>query len=205
MEKSKIKEIYISTDIEANGPIPADYSMLSIGSVAFGDNGNILGKFYRKLNQLPNSKQHPQTMSFWKKNKEAYIEATSKPENPKKVMNEYADWLEEIKNKYKVPLYFLAYPASWDFMFVSWYLIKFVKRYSKNHFICTPFSHEGIDIKTFSMAQLKRPYSQSGTSNMPKEWIIEREDKGLLKHKAIDDAMKQGLMFIRMLKENRRM
>ncbi|MEK6818736.1 MAG: hypothetical protein AABY10_02270 [Nanoarchaeota archaeon] len=98
MKRSIIKEIYISTDIEANGPIPGDYSMLSIGSVAIGDNGQILDKFYRKLTPLKNSKQHHQTMGFWEKNKEAYLEATSNPEDPQKVMNDYADWLENIKS-----------------------------------------------------------------------------------------------------------
>lgn len=34
-------EIYISTDIEADGPIPGEYSMLSIGSVAFNKKGKI--------------------------------------------------------------------------------------------------------------------------------------------------------------------
>ena len=143
-------------------------------------------------------------MAFWEKNKEAYLEATSNPEDPKIVMDNYANWLEDIKKKYKKKMFFLAYPATWDFMFVSWYLIKFVKRYSTNHFIDTPFSHEGIDIKTFSMAQLKRPYSESGTSKMPKRWLVDRKSKDIFKHKAIDDALKQGLMFMRMLKENRK-
>jgi len=66
-----------------------------------GDNGEVLGKFYRKLSPLENSKQHPQTMAFWEKNKEAYLEATSNPEDPKIVMDNYANWLEDIKKKYK--------------------------------------------------------------------------------------------------------
>jgi hypothetical protein len=203
MKEKELKEIYISTDIEANGPIPGEYSMISIGSVAIGDNGKILGEFYKKLIPLKNSKEHPQTMDFWAKNKEAYLEATCDAEDPEKVMNDYSDWLEDLKNKYKKQMYFLAYPATWDFMFVSWYLIKFVKRYNKNHFLDTPFTHEGIDIRTFSMAQQRKPYFESGTSKMPKSWLVDREDKKLLKHKAIDDALKQGLMFLRMVEENR--
>ncbi|MBM3230482.1 exonuclease [Candidatus Pacearchaeota archaeon] len=198
-----MKEIYISTDIEANGPIPGEYSMLSLGSVAIGDDGVILGQFYRKLKTLPNSKEHPQTMSFWDKNKEAYAEATSNPENPEKVMNDYANWLEDLKKKHNKEIHFLAYPATWDFMFVSWYLIKLVKRYTTNHFLDIPLGHAGIDIKSFSMAQLKKPYSESGTSKMPKRWLIDKGKKGRLAHKAIDDALEQGLLFIRMLKENR--
>jgi hypothetical protein len=100
-------------------------------------------------------------------------------------------------------MYFLAYPATWDFMFVSWYLIKFVKRYNKNHFLDTPFNHEGIDIRTFSMALQKKLYSESGVSKMPKRWLVDRGKNNFLEHKAIDDALKQGLMFLRMIEENR--
>ncbi|MBU0907718.1 MAG: 3'-5' exoribonuclease [Nanoarchaeota archaeon] len=197
------KEIYISTDIEANGPIPGEYSMLSLGSVALNEEGKILEKFYKKLQPLKNAKQHPQTMGFWEKNKGAYLEATSNPEPAEKIMNEYADWLDSLSKKNNKKLYFLAYPATWDFMFVSWYLIKFVKRYEENHFLDVPFHHQGIDIRTFAMAQLKKPYSESGIGSMPKSWTRE-ESKNLMDHKAIDDALKQGLIFINMLKENRR-
>jgi hypothetical protein len=198
-----VEEIYISTDIEADGPIPGEYSMISLGSVALDENGDILEKFYEKLERIPGAKQHPQTMGFWEENKEAYSEATSGAKPLKEVMNKYADWLEEISNKHKKKLYFLAYPATWDFMFVSWYLIKFVKRYEKNHFLDIPFHHQGVDIRTFAMVQLKKPYSESGTSSMPKRWLTEKSEN-LMEHKAIDDALNQGLMFIKILKENRK-
>jgi len=195
-------EIYISTDIEADGPIPGEYSMLSLGSVAIGKNGKILGKFYEKLKRFPKAKQHPQTIEWWKQNSEAYKEATSETKPTKEVMNKYADWLEEISRKYKKILYFLAYPSTWDFMFVSWYLIKFVERYEKNHFLDIPFHHQGIDIRTFSMAQLKKPYSESGIENMPKEWLENNKTNKIMEHNAFNDALKQGLVFIKMLREN---
>ena len=195
------EEVYISTDIEADGPIPGEYSLLSLGSVALDQNGKILGKFYKKLQPLKSAKQHPQTMQFWEKNKEAYLEATSDSESPEKVINEYADWLQNISKEHKSRLYFLAYPATWDFMFVSWYLIKFVKKYKKNHFLDVPFRHQGIDIRTFAMAQLKKNYSESGIDSMPERWT--KESKKFVGHRADDDALKQGLIFINMLKENR--
>jgi len=39
------KEIYVSIDIEADGPIPGPYSMLSIGAVAFTPEGEEVGEY----------------------------------------------------------------------------------------------------------------------------------------------------------------
>ena len=47
------REVYVSTDIEADGPIPGPHSMLSFGSVAFDDAGNELSTFARNLETLP--------------------------------------------------------------------------------------------------------------------------------------------------------
>src|SRR3989344_2143254 len=120
-----MSEIYISTDIESDGPIPGEYSMLSFGSIALNEEGNILEKFYRKLKPLENAKQHPKTMEFWNKNPEAYKEAAKNAEDPKKVMFDYLQWLKHLKEKTNKELVFVAYPATYDFMFVYWYLIKF--------------------------------------------------------------------------------
>jgi hypothetical protein len=38
-------EIYVSTDVEADGPIPGPNSMLSFGSAAYTANKKLLGTF----------------------------------------------------------------------------------------------------------------------------------------------------------------
>ena len=38
-------EIYVSTDVEADGPIPGRNSMLSFGSAAFRRSGQMIGSF----------------------------------------------------------------------------------------------------------------------------------------------------------------
>ena len=40
-----INDIYVSVDIEADGPIPGDFSMLSLGAVAFNDDGEEIDSF----------------------------------------------------------------------------------------------------------------------------------------------------------------
>jgi len=63
-------EIYISTDIESDGPIPGPYSMLSFGSAAFvpfeaGDGWNMIGTFEANLETLGGAQGHPDTMDWW--------------------------------------------------------------------------------------------------------------------------------------------
>ena len=82
---------------------------------------------------------------------------------------------------------FVAYPAGFDFTFVYWYLIRFAG-YS-------PFSFSGIDIKTYAMALMGKPYRRSTKRNMPKRWF----DKMPHTHVALDDALEQGALFCNML------
>jgi hypothetical protein len=191
-------EIYISTDIEADGPIPGEYSMLSFGSVAINNEGKILGEFYKKLKPLPNAKQHPQTMTFWRKNPKAWKEATSNQEDPKKVMGEYNTWLKKLQPK-NSKVIFLAMPVAMDFMFVFWYLIHFNKEYKKEFFNSVPTGWGGADIRSYAMAKLNTSYMEAYEKNYPKKWT---KNTGEHTHKAIDDARKNALIFANMLKEN---
>ena len=46
-------EIYVSTDIEADGPIPGPHSMLSFASAAFTADGKQMGSYTANLVTLP--------------------------------------------------------------------------------------------------------------------------------------------------------
>ena len=107
-------EIYISTDIEVDGPIPGPHSMLSIGSAAMTENGEILSGFSANLHRLPNATGHPSNMAWWAKHPEAWAVARKDLQSPEKVMRDYVVWLKQLPGK---PI-FVGYPAVFDFMFV---------------------------------------------------------------------------------------
>ena len=65
-------EIYVSTDIEADGPIPGPHSMLSFASVALTLEKQVVGTFSANLELLPGAEGHPDTMAWWKKHPEAW-------------------------------------------------------------------------------------------------------------------------------------
>ena len=85
---------------------------------------------------------------------------------------------------------FVGYPASYDFMFVYWYLMKFVGE--------SPFSHSALDIKTFAMCLMGTGYRESTKRNMPKRWF----DDVPHTHVALDDALGQGALFCNMLADS---
>lgn len=59
-------EIYVSTDVEADGPIPGPHSMLSFGSAAFRADKTRVTTFSANLETLPDASGHPATMRWWK-------------------------------------------------------------------------------------------------------------------------------------------
>jgi hypothetical protein len=182
-------EIYVSTDIEADGPIPGPHSMLSLGSVAFQADGGQVATFSANLETLPGATGNPETMRWWKKHPEAWQACRSELRQPSAVMADYVTWLERLPGR---PV-FVGYPAAYDFMFVYWYLIRFVGR--------SPFSFSALDIKTMAMTMLGKDFHASTKKNMPKQWFGESQHS----HVALQDAMEQGVLFCNMLAQCRKL
>lgn len=154
-----MREIYISTDIEADGPIPGPHSMLSIGAAAYTADKVLVSTFSTNLETLPGALPHPKTAAWWATQPEAWAACRKDLEPPERAMTRYVTWLKSLEGK---PV-FVAYPAGFDFLFVYWYLMKFVGE--------SPFSHSALDIKSFAMAMLKTNYRDSTKRNMPKHWF----------------------------------
>ena len=181
-------EVYVSTDVETDGPIPGPHSMLSFGSAAYTAGKDLLGPFSANLATLPGAAGHPDTMAWWQTQPEAWQATRANPEEPAEAMPRYVAWLKGLPGK---PV-FVAYPAGFDFLFVYWYLMRFAGE--------SPFSHSALDIKTYAMAMLKTGYREATKKNMPKRWFDEMPHT----HVALDDAIEQGALFCNMIQENTR-
>ncbi len=182
-----MNEVYVSTDVETDGPIPGPHSMLSFGSAAYLPDKTIAGTFEATLETLPTATGDPKTMKWWETQPEAWALARRDPKPPERVMTNYVAWVKRLPGR---PV-FVAYPAGFDFLFVYWYLIRFAGE--------SPFSFSALDIKTYAMAMLKTDYRKASKKNMPSRWF----DKLPHTHGALDDALEQGAMFINMLRESR--
>ena len=58
-------EIYVSIDVEADGPVPGPHSLLSIGAVALWADGTEVAEFSVNLDTLPEAAPHPVTTRWW--------------------------------------------------------------------------------------------------------------------------------------------
>lgn len=179
-------EIYVSTDIETDGPIPGINSMLSFGSAAYQADKTLVSTFTANLELLPGSVQDPHTMEWWKTQPDAWNACRENLQQPESAMKQYVIWLKGLKAR---PI-FVGYPAGFDFTFVYWYLLRFAGE--------SPFSFSALDVKTYAMALLKNEYRRSTKGNMPKHWF----DNLPHTHIALDDAIEQGALFCNMLAEN---
>jgi hypothetical protein len=185
MNEEPMSEIYVSTDVETDGPIPGPHSMLSFGSAAFTADKQLVATFSANLELLPGAVANPETMRWWQSHPTAWQRCREAPRPPEAVMREYFAWLKGLSGE---PV-FVAYPAGFDFTFIYWYLVRFTGE--------SPFSHSALDIKTYAMALLRTPYRESVKRNMPKRWF----DDSPHTHVALDDAIEQGRLFCNMLAE----
>jgi hypothetical protein len=180
-------EIYVSTDIEADGPIPGPYSMLSLGSAAFRADGSCVDTFSANLKTLEGATQDPKTMAWWADRPENWKACRENPREVREAMEEYASWLESLPGR---PV-FVGYPAAYDFTFVYWYLIRFTGR--------SPFSFSALDIKTLAMALLGIDFHATTKKSIPRRWFGEAPHR----HVALSDAIEQGQLFCNLLAEAR--
>ncbi|MGK0351862.1 MAG: hypothetical protein ACJAYX_002543 [Planctomycetota bacterium] len=180
------EEIFVSTDIEADGPIPGPNSMLSFASVALRSDKTVISEFTANLQVLPDSQPHPRTTLWWEGFPEALAKARENPEDPAEVMPRYVKWVRRLPGR----VVMVGLPAAYDFMWIYWYLQRFCNE--------SPFGHSALDVKTYAMAMLKNPYRDCVKHALPKEWSDDLPHT----HVALDDAREQGAMFINMLRRN---
>jgi len=183
------KELYFSTDIETDGPIPGPYSMLSFGCVALTEDGTELGNFEANLITLPGAEQDPNTMEWWSTQPEAWEACRKNLQLPADAMKQFAGWVVGMCGTEYIPV-MVCIPSGFDFLFMYWYLKYFTGK--------SPFSFSCVDMRTFVMAMRKTGYKRTSKRYWPKRWFPNLPHT----HVAVEDAREQGLTFINMLREN---
>jgi hypothetical protein len=183
-----VAEVYVSTDIETDGFLPGENSMLSLGSAAYLPDGRLVGTWTANLETLPDGKVNPRTAQFWAGLPEAWAACRANPRDPAEAMPEYVAWLRALPGR---PV-FVGYPVTFDFSFVAWYLARFAGD--------NPFGFSALDIKSFAMAVLGCEFRQTTKRHMPREWFAPDLPHT---HVALDDALEQGALFLNLLRASR--
>jgi hypothetical protein len=187
MNQAAIEEIYVSTDVEADGPIPGPHSMLSFASAAYTADKRLIGTFSANLATLEGATPHPVQAAWWETQPEAWAACRKDLQDPAAALVAYVEWVEALPGK---PV-FVAMPAGFDFTFMFWYMMRFAGR--------CPFSWSALDIKTLAFAMTGLPYRKCIKPRLPKHWFDDHPHT----HVALDDAIEQGALFCNMLAELR--
>jgi DNA polymerase III alpha subunit (gram-positive type) len=177
-------DIYVSTDIEADGEVPGRNSMLSIGSAAYKADKILIDTFSINLEELPEAEANAETMRWWQGFPEAWQACRKDTVPPKTAIRQYGEWLENLPGH----IIFLAYPMAYDFRFIDYYLQRFFGR--------NPFRYRAIDIRSYAMGLLKLNYKNANKRKLPVEW----KDNLPHTHIALDDALEHGALFCNMLR-----
>ena len=119
---------YIMVDVESDGPIPSDYSMICFGAVVVEP--SLEKTFYGKLKPI-SEKWIPEALAVSGFSREE----TLLFDDPENVMNKFAAWIESISNDR--PL-FISDNNGYDWQFVNWYFHHFI---GKN-----PFGHNSLNL-----------------------------------------------------------
>ncbi|WJF90200.1 exonuclease [Paraburkholderia bonniea] len=181
------QEIYVSTDVEADGPIPGPHSMLSFASAAYTGDKQLVSTFSANLELLEGAAPHPVQAAWWKTQPDAWEACRRDLQAPEAALLAYVAWVEALPGK---PV-FVAMPAGFDFTFMFWYMMRFTGR--------CPFSWSALDIKTLAFAMTGLPYRKCIKPRFPKHWFDDHPHT----HVALDDAIEQGALFCNMLAELR--
>lgn len=171
-------EIYISVDVEASGPIPGEYSMLSVGACVVGATER---NFYAELKPLTKSFD-PSALAVAGFDLKKLARTGTEPA---RAMQQFDAWLAGVVPFDRTPI-FCAYPLAFDWMFVAYYFQRFLGR--------NPFGYSGFDFKSFYMGVTGETWREASTFS-PKQRFNLAQD---LTHNAREDAIAQAQLLERL-------
>src|SRR5687767_14879682 len=119
---------YVMVDVETDGPIPADYSMICFGAVIV--NEALDKRFYGQLQPISENwiPERLQISGFTR-------EQTMQFDSPKEVMTKFNDWLR-LNGERK--LFFISDNNGFDWQFINYYF---------HHFLGdNPFGHSSTNL-----------------------------------------------------------
>ena len=173
---------YICVDVETSGPIPAGFSLLSIGACTLSEPRQT---FYVTL-QPDRSGVEPQAMEI---NKLDLAELARAGAAPLQAMQQFEAWIGQVVPGGQRPI-FVALNAPFDWMFVHDYFIRYLGR--------DPFGHSALDIKAVFMGTSRLPWCSANSNELHQRYY-----QGVpLTHNALQDAIDQAIIFEHILREN---
>jgi DNA polymerase III epsilon subunit-like protein len=177
-------ETYVSVDVEASGPAPGRYSLLSIGACLVDDPTRT---FYAELQPVGEAAT-AEAMTVHNLDL-ATLKRDGLP--PAEAMKRFEAWLKAVVPDGALPV-FLGFNAAFDWMFVADYFDRFLGR--------NPFGHAALDLKAYYMGLTGGSWSDTTKRALARRY----PDHPYLTHNALQDAIDQAALFRRMRGEHSR-
>jgi len=181
--------MYFSADIEADGPIPGQYSMLAFGlCVAATFDGKTFQRrdpasktFYRELRPIFDSVDE-KALAVSGLDRESL---KSRGSDPCEAMREATEWVVAEAGSARPVL--VGYPIVFDWMFLHWYFVHFLDE--------SPFGFSSaLDMKSIYQSKAFVTVSDAGRDDLPADLMAKRPHT----HNALDDAIEQAEIFNRL-------
>lgn len=172
---SEKREVFLSVDVETSGPIPGEYSMLTIGACCIEDPERVFSCALKPIS--PNA--DPKALEVCGLSLERLsVEGL----DPKVAMQRFHDWVTEVTGTGGTPV-FVGLNAPFDWSFVNYYFHRYLKE--------NPFGFTALDIKALYMGVTGSTWSQTRSSQMASK--LNPSSKG--DHMALHDALYQAELF----------
>lgn len=181
-------DLFISADIETDGPIPGEFSMLSFGLCIAGAYD---GKHYQRCTEERERRSIYIELKPVSDRFEAEALAVNgldrdelkvRGADPHPAMREADRWVRTVSEGARAVL--VAYPVAFDWSFLYWYFVEYNGS--------SPFGFSScLDIRTLYQARALSTFDASSQRSMP-SWLrpdIEHT------HNAADDALEQAELF----------
>lgn len=169
-------DVLFSVDVETDGPIPGDFSLLSIGACLV-ERTEV--SFYVEMQPIFHQFD-PEAMQVNGLDRDRLLR---EGQPPKVAMESFAEWVKSNCADGNRPVY-VALNVSFDWSFTHWYF--------QHYLSFDPFGHSAWDIRAHFAGYLgTHSWSASSGSVLCEELSIER----LNTHNALADAQEQAKIF----------
>lgn len=184
------RDVFFCVDIEASGPVPALYNLVSIGAVVVSKQENRWApeeeRFYIELKPMAPGFD-PGAMKVHGISRE-HLETHGTP--PEEAMRRLAAFVEGRLRKSGGRAVFVGHNAAFDWSYISWYY----ERYG----IPNPFGYKALDSKSLAMGRLGIGWSETNKERLEELLYLPPQDKSQT-HRADYDAYYQALILCALL------
>lgn len=169
------QEVFISVDVETAGPIPGEFSMLTLGACSVDDPSKTFECSFKPINEnfVPEALEVT-GLSLATLAKEGLA--------PDVAMQQFAAWVDSLSTEGQIPV-FVGLNAPFDWSFVNYYFHRFAG--------ANPFGFTAVDIKALFMGVTGCTWQDTRSS------VIARRVHPTLQgdHDALHDALYQAELF----------